>query len=325
MSDAAALKRLMTGIACHGGLTQIGRVLEHAEREAAKRPLAALVYVGDAMEEDIDRLCGLAGGLGVRGTRAFLFHEGRDPVAERAFREIARLTRGAYLPFDARAAGELARAARRGRRLGRGRPAGARGVGHRRGAAAARGPLAMTPAGLERARPAGARRRRLPRCGGCRRGRCWRRAASPRPPGSRVLRQFVLALALAAFALKLWRDGARMTPAPGGSSEVESAALRMTLDHATGELDGEVTAGPFAGARLSALSAEELQQLFERFEAAGDEDSLALLLAWLDRSGKAARRAAAGRPADDRGRGLPRARPRARAPASRRCAPPTGG
>jgi hypothetical protein len=107
ISDAAALKRLMTGIACHGGLTQIGRVLEHAEREASKRPLAALVYVGDSMEEDIDRLCGLAGALGVRGTRAFLFHEGRDPVAARAFREIARLTRGVYLPFDARAAGEL--------------------------------------------------------------------------------------------------------------------------------------------------------------------------------------------------------------------------
>ena len=105
--DAGALTRLMTGIACHGGLTQIARVLEHAEREAARRPLAALVYVGDAMEEDVDRLCGLAGALGVRGTRAFMFHEGRDPVAAGAFREIARLTRGAYLPFDARAAGEL--------------------------------------------------------------------------------------------------------------------------------------------------------------------------------------------------------------------------
>ena len=107
VTDAGALNRLMTGIACHGGLTQIARVLEHAEREAAKRPVAALVYVGDAMEEDVDRLCGLAGELGVRGTRAFMFHEGRDPVAANAFREIARLTRGAYLPFDARAAGEL--------------------------------------------------------------------------------------------------------------------------------------------------------------------------------------------------------------------------
>jgi hypothetical protein len=107
VSEAGALTRLMTGIACHGGLTQIARVLEHAEREAGRRPVAALVYVGDAMEEDIDRLCGLAGALGVRGTRAFMFHEGRDPAAARAFREIARLTRGAYLPFDARAAGEL--------------------------------------------------------------------------------------------------------------------------------------------------------------------------------------------------------------------------
>jgi len=107
VTESDALKRLMTGIACHGGLTQIGRVLEHAEREAAKRPLAALAYVGDAMEEDLDRLCGLAGALALRGTRAFLFHEGRDPVAAAAFREIARLTRGVYLPFDARAAGEL--------------------------------------------------------------------------------------------------------------------------------------------------------------------------------------------------------------------------
>ena len=107
VADGAGLARLMAGIACLGGLTQIGRVLEHAEREAARRPLAALVYVGDAMEEDVDRLCDLAGRLGARGTRAFLFHEGGDPAAGRAFREIARLTRGAYLPFDARSAAEL--------------------------------------------------------------------------------------------------------------------------------------------------------------------------------------------------------------------------
>ncbi len=107
VSDGAALKRLMTGIACHGGLTQIGRVLEHAVRAATKAPVAALVYVGDAMEENIDRLCQTAGTLGLRNTRAFMFHEGADPSAALAFREIARLTGGAYLPFDVRAAGEL--------------------------------------------------------------------------------------------------------------------------------------------------------------------------------------------------------------------------
>lgn len=106
VSDAAALKRLMAGIACHGGLTQIGRVLDHAVKAAAAP--GALVFVGDAVEEDVDRLCAQAGALGLRGTRAFLFLEGRDPVAERTFREIARLTGGACLPFDARSAGGLA-------------------------------------------------------------------------------------------------------------------------------------------------------------------------------------------------------------------------
>lgn len=107
VTNSDALKGLMAGLVCRGGLTQIIRVLEHAEREAGRARIDALVYVGDAMEEDIDRLSDLAGRLGLRGTRAFLFHEGRDPLAERAFREIARLTRGVYLPFDARAAGAL--------------------------------------------------------------------------------------------------------------------------------------------------------------------------------------------------------------------------
>jgi hypothetical protein len=37
-----------------------------------------------------------------------MFQEGADPVAEQAFREIARLTRGAYCRFDLAAAHELA-------------------------------------------------------------------------------------------------------------------------------------------------------------------------------------------------------------------------
>jgi hypothetical protein len=107
VSDAAGLTRLMTGIACHGGLTQIGRVLEHAEKAAAAAPVAALAFVGDAMEEQVDRLCDAAGRLALRNVRAFMFHEGGDPAVARAFREIARITGGAYLPFDTRAAGEL--------------------------------------------------------------------------------------------------------------------------------------------------------------------------------------------------------------------------
>jgi hypothetical protein len=37
----------------------------------------------------------------------FLFQEGRDSKAETAFREIARLTKGAYCRFDAGSAAQL--------------------------------------------------------------------------------------------------------------------------------------------------------------------------------------------------------------------------
>lgn len=107
MTDAAGLGRAMTGIACRGGMTQIGRVLDHTAREAAKEPVAALAFVGDAMEENIDVLAAKAGELALRNVRAFMFLEGRDPAAERAFREISRITGGVFLPFDRRAADEL--------------------------------------------------------------------------------------------------------------------------------------------------------------------------------------------------------------------------
>ena len=68
----------------------------------------ALVFVGDAMEEKLDHLCHAAGELGLLGVPAFMFQEGADPITEKAFREIARLTRGAYCRFDPGAAHQLA-------------------------------------------------------------------------------------------------------------------------------------------------------------------------------------------------------------------------
>ena len=107
VSDPDALAALMTGVNCAGGYTQIRKVLSHARAEAAKKPVNALVYVGDCMEEDIDDLCGRAGELALLGVPVFLFQEGRDARAERAFREIARLTKGAYCRFDAGSAAQL--------------------------------------------------------------------------------------------------------------------------------------------------------------------------------------------------------------------------
>ena len=107
VTDGETLRRLMQRIECQGGITQIQRVLSHARKQAEKEPLAALVYVGDSMEENVDILCGLAGDLALRNVKAFMFHDGRDQIAENAFREIARLTGGAYLPFDSASASEL--------------------------------------------------------------------------------------------------------------------------------------------------------------------------------------------------------------------------
>ena len=108
LASPSALVRSMTSVFCRGGHTQIEKVLRHAIAETKARKIDALVYVGDCMEEDVNALTALAGELGLLGVAAFVFHEGDDPVARRAFQEIARLTKGAYCPFDVRSARQLA-------------------------------------------------------------------------------------------------------------------------------------------------------------------------------------------------------------------------
>ena len=107
LSSADALLKTMTSVSCRGGHTQIEKVLRHALAQQKQKKIQALVFVGDCMEEDVDRLCHLSGQLGVLGLPAFMFHEGADPAAESAFREIARLSRGAYCAFDASSASQL--------------------------------------------------------------------------------------------------------------------------------------------------------------------------------------------------------------------------
>lgn len=107
VADADALARLMTTVDCRGGYTQIGKVLSHARQEAEKRKVSAMVYVGDCMEESVDDLCGRAGELALHNVPVFIFQEGNNAAAEVAFREIARLTKGAWCRFGEGSAGEL--------------------------------------------------------------------------------------------------------------------------------------------------------------------------------------------------------------------------
>jgi hypothetical protein len=107
VSSSAELVRRMTAVSCLGGHTQIGRALAHAVKETRKKRVDALVFVGDAMEEDVDDLSHKAGELGLLGVPAFIFHEGHDAIAAAGFRQIAKLTKGAYCPFDAASAEQL--------------------------------------------------------------------------------------------------------------------------------------------------------------------------------------------------------------------------
>lgn len=102
-----ALLRRMTRVRCAAGLTQIGRVLRHALDERKRGRVDALVFVGDAVEENPDRIADLAGKLGMIGLPAFVFQEGGDRQAEKTLRAIARLSGGAYCPFDASSPGTL--------------------------------------------------------------------------------------------------------------------------------------------------------------------------------------------------------------------------
>ena len=107
VSEPSALARMMTGVDCRGGNTQIRKVLAHIRRAAVEGKINAAVYVGDAMEENVDRLCQMAGEIGLLNVPLFMFQEGNDGVTREAYREIARLTRGAYFRLDASSARQL--------------------------------------------------------------------------------------------------------------------------------------------------------------------------------------------------------------------------
>jgi hypothetical protein len=108
VADGDTLAAIMRKIDCREGRTQIGKVLSHARSETAKAKVAAVVFVGDAMEESPDALCARAGELGLCGVPVFVFQEGDDPVAANVFRQIAKLSNGAYCRFSPGSAKELA-------------------------------------------------------------------------------------------------------------------------------------------------------------------------------------------------------------------------
>ena len=107
VTEARQMLARMTRVYCLAGNTQISRVLAHALKETKEKKVDALVFVGDCLEEDLDHLGHLAGQLGLLGVPCFMFHEGHDQIAARAFQQIARLSGGAFCRFDASSADQL--------------------------------------------------------------------------------------------------------------------------------------------------------------------------------------------------------------------------
>ena len=108
LTDSMQMAQLMGQVSCEGGHTQIARMLRHAQSEHRKSEIRAAVFIGDAMEENADTLCDLAGQCALLKLPLFLFQEGLNPTVEETFRTMAKLSGGAYARFDARSASTLA-------------------------------------------------------------------------------------------------------------------------------------------------------------------------------------------------------------------------
>jgi hypothetical protein len=94
-----------------------------------------------------------------------------------------------------------------------------------------------------------------------------------------------LTLIFLPLILRSLRAGASQsgTPSPGRQSQVETAYLRMTLDHDSGDMEGTVLRGRHEGRELRDLSRDELLDLLAECEA-GDEQSARLVESYLDRA-----------------------------------------
>ena len=107
VDNSEALLGSMLRVSCLGGKTQIEKVLNQAVNETQKKRVQAVVFIGDAFEEDIDTVSEVAGKLGVLGVPVFCFQEGNDPLARIGFQQLAKLTNGAYCSFNSKSASQL--------------------------------------------------------------------------------------------------------------------------------------------------------------------------------------------------------------------------
>jgi hypothetical protein len=94
------LARLMHTVSCEAGPTMIEKILRHGLSEHAQAPLRAITFIGDAMEENLDILVGIADQLGAVGVPIHMFQEGNALHVRKAFRLLALRSGGTYSEFN---------------------------------------------------------------------------------------------------------------------------------------------------------------------------------------------------------------------------------
>ena len=85
--------------------------------------------------------------------------------------------------------------------------------------------------------------------------------------------------------IRMLRNLARSArgPSQGRQSRVDTRFVAMTLDHDSGDMDGEVLEGTYSGYRLSDMTLDQLLELLAEANAA-DAQSASVLQAYLDRA-----------------------------------------
>lgn len=73
-----------------------------------------------------------------------------------------------------------------------------------------------------------------------------------------------------------------VNPNGANSSEVRTRTLKMTLDHSSGVMDGQVLEGELSGRQLQTLSLDELKQLYHHCNQ-HDPEACRLLLSFISR------------------------------------------
>ncbi len=94
----------------------------------------------------------------------------------------------------------------------------------------------------------------------------------------------LIPLLIRMFPMLQWLHGQRASTSSGsgGQSTVETSLLRMTLDHDSGNMNGEVLSGEFSGRSLDDLDREQLDTLLAWCRQQ-EEDSARLLETYLSR------------------------------------------